>query len=67
MAKCIIFSILTHSEQITWIYTLRNPVPVGLMFDLLRLDVLFCIKMRSKIEKKANMQRLTPVINWHKK
>lgn len=41
MAKCIISYILTHSEQITRKYALRNPVPVEFMFDLLKLDVVF--------------------------
>lgn len=56
MAKCIISYVVTHSEQISRKYSLGNPVPVGFMFDLLRLDVLFwhlCVKMRSKIEKES--------------
>lgn len=55
MAKCLLCYILIHSGQITRKYTVRNLAPVGFMFDLLRLGVLFWplhIKMRSKIERK---------------
>lgn len=57
MAKCIISYILTHSEQITRKYSLRNPVPVGFMFDSLRLDVLLwhlCIKTGRKVEREES-------------